>query len=285
MRVATGVRKAGWKPVVLLVPAFFLVFVVPNVLIVLGFERVVAASGGLITFTLVNTWGGILICVGGVALWYGSLRLEDVGFVPRKIPVAAAIVAGCWLVYTLAQVVVASLVGDFSLHPTWTEPGVLGTLGITLGYLLGNAPFEELAFRGFLLVQLYLLLDGDWWRSNELVRTATAVGASGLVFTLLHVPAFLLGGVGLEMLVAIFIYALLLGLVYIRTQNLFLAIGFHALANFSVPLFAVAEAVALPVDLSVVWVIPGVLVVLAWPKLGLDTRSRAGQTVTKQEPV
>lgn len=283
MKVARGVPKAGWKPVVLLIPAFFFVFLVPSTLSMLGFDRIVAASGGLITYTLVNTWAGIAICVGGVALWYGSLCPEDIGFVPRKLPVAAAIVAGCWMVYTLAQVVAGFVVGDFSLHPTWTDPGVLGTIGEALGYFLGNAPFEELAFRGFLLVQLYLLLDSDWWQSRELVRTASAVGGSSLVFTLIHVPAFLLGGIGLETLLAIFVYAILLSLVYLRTRNLFLAIGFHALANFSIPLFAVAETVPLPVDLSILWVIPGVLVVLAWPKLQLGTRSQAGQTATQQE--
>ena len=52
-------------------------------------------------------------------------------------------------------------------------------------------------------------------------------------------------------------------LVYLRTRNLFLAIGFHVLANFSMPLFTIVETVSYPIDL--VWLLAGVVVVLAWP--------------------
>ena len=285
MRVASGISKAGWKPVVLVVPAFFFVFIVPGLIQAIGFDHVVEASDGLVTYTLVNTWVGLIICVGGVALWYGDLEPADIGFNPQQLPLAAAIVIGCWLIYSLAQVIAGLVVGDLALHSTWADPGVLATLGEALGYFLGNAPFEELVFRGFLLVQLYLLLDGNWWQSNELARTATAVGSSSLIFTLLHLPAFLLGGIGVEMLVAIFIYALLLCLVYLRTQNIFLAIGFHALANFSIPIFAVAETIPLPVDLSIVWAIPAAVIVIAWPKLPFNTSTSPGKTSPQQDTV
>lgn len=251
----------------MLVPGFFLIFLVPGILRSIGFASVIDVSGGLITYTLANTWAGLLICVGGVALWYGDLEPADIGFYPRQIPLATTIVVGCWLLYSLTQGIAGVVVGNLALHPTWTNPGVLATLGEALGFILGNAPFEEFAFRGFLLVQLYLLLDGDWWQSNEQARTAAAVGGSSLLFTLLHLPAFVFGGIGVEMLGAIFVYALLLCLVYLRTQNIFLAIGFHALANFSIPVFAVAETIALPVDLSIVWAIPAALVVIFWPNL------------------
>ena len=94
---------------------------------------------------------------------------------------------------------------------------------------------------------------------------------------------FVLGGIGVEMLGAIFVYAVLLCLVYLRTQNIFLAIGFHALANFSIPLFAVAETLALPVDLSIVWAIPAALIVIAWPNLPFSTPAAPGQSAPPQE--
>lgn len=285
MKVANDVSKAGWKPVILLLPGFFLVFLVPGILQTIGFVRVVEASGSLITYTLANTWVGLLVCVGGIALWYGDLEPGDIGFHPRRIPVALAIVLGCWILYTLAQIVAGLAVGNLALHPTWTDPGVLATIGDALGFFLGNAPFEEFVFRGFLLVQLYLLLDSDWWRANELTRTATAVGGSSLLFTLLHLPAFLFGGVGVQMLGAILVYAILLCLVYLRTQNIFLAIGLHALANFSVPIFAVAETITLPVDLSIVWAIPAALIVIAWPNLPFGNPDSTGHTAPPQDAV
>lgn len=282
MNVAEGVEKAGWKPVALFVPAFFLVFLVPSVLGTIGFDRIVALSGGLITYTLANTWVGVLLTIGIVALWYGSLDLDDVGVVPAKLPVAVAVTAGCWLVYTLAQVVAGIALGDLAIHPEWTDPGVTATLGNAIGYFFGNAPFEELAFRGFLLVQLYLLLDDQWWQRNESIRIAAAIGGSSLVFTLFHVPAFLWGGIGLEVLASIFLYAVLLCLVYIRTRNVFLAIGLHGLANFSVPLFAVATTTS--VGFSLVWAIPAAIIVLAWPRLpftsGVHSETNASMSGT-----
>jgi hypothetical protein len=283
MKVANGVSKAGWKPVLLLVPGFFLVFLVPGILDTIGFDRVIQASGGVITYTLANTWAGLLICVGGIALGYGGLEPSDIGFHPRRLPLAAIIVVGCWLLYSLAQLIAGLAVGNLAFHSTWNDPGILATIGEAVGFFLGNAPFEEFAFRGFLLVQFYLLLDGEWWQSNELARTATAVGGSSLIFTLLHLPAFAFGGIGVEMLGAIFVYAVLLCLVYLRTQNIFLAIGFHALANFSIPVFAVAETLALPIDLSIVWAIPAALIVIAWPNLPFSPPVAPDQTAPPQE--
>jgi len=265
MEVARGVKRAGWKPVGVFVPAFLLVFLVPAGLQAIGFDRIVALTDGLVTYTLANTWVGILLTVGIVALWYGSLELEDIGVVPSKIPVAVAVTVGCWLIFTVAQVVVGLAVGDLSLYSAWIDPGVTVTLGETIGYFFGNVIFEELAFRGFLMVQVYLLLDGQWWQANDLARMAAAVGGSSLLFTLFHVPALLLGGIGLDMLAFILLYAVLLCLVYVRTRNIFLAMGFHGLANFPVPLFAVVETT--PVDFSLVWAIPGTIIVLAWPRL------------------
>lgn len=265
MDVARGVKRAGWKPVVLFVPVFLLVFLVPAGLQAIGFDRIVALTDGLVTYTLANTWVGILLTVGFVALWYGSLGLEDLGVVSSKLPVAVAVTLGCWLIFTLAQVVVGLAAGELSLYSAWIDPGLTATIGEAIGYFFGNVIFEELAFRGFLMVQLYLVLDGEWWQANELARILAAIGGSSLLFTLFHVPAFLLGGIGLDFLAFIFLYAVLLCLVYIRTRNIFLAMGVHGLANFPVPLFDVVETT--PVDFSLAWAIPAAIIVLAWPRL------------------
>jgi membrane protease YdiL (CAAX protease family) len=153
MEVADGVNKAGWRPVLVFLPAFFLVFLVPSLYGVLGLDTIVEVSGGLITYTLFNTWFGILLTVGVVAVWYGGLDLEDLGVIPSKLPVAVGITIGCWLLYALAQIVGGLMVVTVALHSTWTDPGVTATIGKAIGFFFGNAPFEELAFRGFLLVR------------------------------------------------------------------------------------------------------------------------------------
>lgn len=276
MKVAQGVQRAGWKPVIVFVPAFLLVFLVPSGLHAIGFDRIVSLTEGLATYTLVNTWVGTLLTIGVVAIWYGSLDLEDVGIVPSKLPVAMGVTLMCWSIYTISQVVTGLVFGDLSLYSEWIDPGVAATIGQIIGYFFGNVVFEELAFRGFLLVQLYLLLDGQWWRVNEVARIAVATVGSSLIFTLFHVPAFLIGGIRMETLAFIFVYAVLLCLVYIRTRNVFIAMGVHGLANFPVPILSVVETT--PYDFSLVWAIPAAIIVVTWPilPLGDEKRTRRG---------
>lgn len=269
MKVASGVTKTTWRTVGLFLLAFVLVVLLQPAG-ALGLMVLVDASGGLINPTLLNGTFGILILIGGVALWHGSLAPRDIGIVPKKLPRAAGLTAGFWLLFTATQAVYGFTVGDLSLHSNVTGQEALTTVGLALGYVLGNAPFEELAFRGFLLVQLYLLLDGEWWRSNSSARIATAIIGSSLPFTLLHIPVIILGnaGVGLWYLGLIFINAVLLCLVYIRTRNIFLAIGLHALANFPLPLLAVHDQQ--PLLFQFTWLVPAAVVVLLWPKLWND---------------
>lgn len=269
MKIATGVTKTTWRTVGLFLLTFVLVVLLQPAG-ALGLMMLVDSSGGLINPTLLNGTFGILILVGGVVLWYGSLAPRDIGIVPKKLPRAVGLTAGFWFLFTAAQAVYGFTVGDLSLHPDVTGQEAITTVGLALGYIVGNAPFEELAFRGFLLVQLYLLLDGEWWQLNPSTRIVTAIIGSSLPFTLLHIPVVVLGdaGVGLWYLGLIFLNAVLLCLVYIRTQNIFLAIGIHALANFPLPILAVHEQHALAFQFT--WLIPAAVVVLLWPKLWND---------------
>lgn len=181
MKIATGVTKTTWRTVGLFLLTFVLVVLLQPAG-ALGLMMLVDSSGGLINPTLLNGTFGILILVGGVVLWYGSLAPRDIGIVPKKLPRAVGLTAGFWFLFTAAQAVYGLTVGDLSLHPDVTGQEAITTVGLALGYIVGNAPFEELAFRGFLLVQLYLLLDGKWWQLNPSTRIVTAIIGSSLVY-------------------------------------------------------------------------------------------------------
>jgi membrane protease YdiL (CAAX protease family) len=255
------VARTNWKTIGLFLLAFVLVFA--NVAGLFGLHVLTTLSGGLLNATLINAWVGILLVVGVVALWYGGLRPADLGFEPRKLPLGVGLTLLAWVVFTGAQAAYGLVVGSLAVHPSWSDPGVVATTGRTLGYWLGNAPFEELAFRGFLLVQLYLLFDR--WSDDRRLRLVGAVAGSGLVFTLLHVPVVVLGGVDPLFLVNIFVYAVALSFVYLRTQNIFFTMGVHALANFPIPAFAVFEAHALAFQL--VWIAVAAGVVVFWHRI------------------
>jgi hypothetical protein len=116
-------------------------------------------------------------------------------------------------------------------------------LGVLLGYALGVAPAEETFFRGLLLPQLRL-------KFSELapaVAVGAALAVSQLLFALYHLPSELLGGssgVGMGALdIAIdvgrlFLIGLLYAALYLRTGNLFLVIGIHAVEDAGITIVA-----------------------------------------------
>lgn len=265
MRVAEETQKTNWKTVGVFFLVFPLVFV--GLANLLGLTALVEFTNGLINTTLLNTLLGTLLLVVGVAFWYGGLRPRDVGLVLERLPIGIGLTVFIWVVFTAIQFLYSLYVGDFSVHPDWTNPGATETFGVLLGQVFGNAPFEELAFRGFLLVQLYLLLDGKWWQDNHTARVATAIVGSSLPFALLHLPLVLWADVGLDLshVGLVFVLGSLLALVYIRTRNIFFTIGLHAMMNFPAPVFAAHTEYEMLFQLG--WVVPALLIVIAWPRL------------------
>jgi len=122
---------------------------------------------------------------------------------------------------------------------------------------LAVATYEEIAFRGFVFPQLYLKAGGSHW-----VRFVIALVASQIIFAIAHIPAHItvrhLTGALLFKAVALQVGAgVMLLLLYLRTRNLWIPIGFHGLANAPTPLFAG----------SMSWEIALLTVLVAWPWL------------------
>lgn len=107
--------------------------------------------------------------------------------------------------------------------------------GEILGQIFGNALLEEILFRGFLLVQIYLCLKKI---NNKTTRMISAMLISQSIFAAIHIPNRIYSGlVGMEF-VYDFIMLLILGvifaLLYILTKNLFFVIGVHSLMNIQI---------------------------------------------------
>jgi membrane protease YdiL (CAAX protease family) len=174
-----------------------------------------------------------------IALWRRfGLTLGAVGLIRSQLP--AALVAAAF-VWGMEQVVLlAAAPGPLAVHPIWQRP--LAAIAGLAAQLLGNAPSEEAAFHGLIMVQLVCLLDRRGW------RWAPGVGfvASQLFFGVTHLPVRLHDGAGLDLALArdLFLTTPLLGAVfafiYLRTGNLWVAIGVHALHNAPLPLFVAA---------------------------------------------
>jgi membrane protease YdiL (CAAX protease family) len=228
--------------------------------------QVARATNGLVQPTLLfSALLFFVVIVGGIRLG-GNLRGRDIGLSASKIPEGFTVTLGVWVVLQLTLLFVALLWSDSSVSLSrgfetgrWTT-----TLGLFAAQLLGNAFVEEAMFRGFLMPQVYLKLGGrrDQLRWRPMLW---ALLASQLGFALVHIPNLhRLGppGVGpVGSFAMIFALGVFFALIYIRTANLFVGIGLHALINTPMPL---VRPVVSP---EVVVFVLALLVLALWPLL------------------
>ena len=155
------IRSARRYTIARLVAAHFALTLVVNLVFFAGntFRPLASATGGLLTGSLLVNLVFIGVLIGLIPIGFGRLRLYDLGVIARNVPVGLAYTLGIW---GAAQAIhlIAGLVtyGSVSLNRDWSNPGFM--LGMALAQILGNALFEEIAYRGFLFPQLYLRLAG-----------------------------------------------------------------------------------------------------------------------------
>jgi membrane protease YdiL (CAAX protease family) len=227
---------------------------------------VVDATGGLVEVTLLVNLAFVVVIVGGIILRFGDLRSRDIGLVRADLPLGIGITAGAWILVQVTGVAALALQGEsLALADSLIRVGILPVLGGFIGQVFGNALYEEVVYRAFLLPQLAKKFTR--LSRSESPRTAflLALLASQVVFTLVHVPGRLAGGVEVGdlpvFLTAPFVLGLLFTLVYARTGNLFVTIGLHALINDPVLLVDAGGVVLVPLLLVVF------AILVAWPSL------------------
>jgi len=264
-----ALREASWATVVAVVIAgaaavtlFHLTLPAISDALLPVFE----ATGGLVEVTLLANLAFVVVIVGGIVLRFGGLRPRDVGLVREAVPLGIGITAGTWLLVQVTGVAALILRGEsLALADSLIRFGVLPVLGGFLGQVLGNALYEEIVYRAFLLPQLAK----KFTRLPRSVSPRTAVLlallASQVIFTLVHVPGRLAGGVEVGdlpvFLAAPFVLGVLFALIYVRTGNLFVTVGLHALINDPVLLVDAGGVVVVPLLLVVL------AVLFAWPSL------------------
>jgi membrane protease YdiL (CAAX protease family) len=212
-----------------------------------------------------------LIVIVGIVFFLGRLKPGDVGLRAEHIPVGILVTACIWLITQLALVVLAYWdAGTVEMHPDWDNPGVKASLGFFVAMLIGMALYEEVAFRGFLFPQLYLKFSGSYGK-----RVLMAAVASSFLFALVHIPTRILNaGLSADALfiqIIILTVAGLIGVIlYVRTQNLFVVIGIHALVNAPLPMVqpTVSPFVFTAVLSGILWVL--------WPALKINPPAKNG---------
>lgn len=219
-----------------------------------------AATHGLVTsVTLAGVISWVLL-VGVVLLGAGRLRPVHLGLSARSLRESLPILVGLWVLTQLAQVALGTAAGDATLAAT--PGGWPAAVGLRLQAIVGSGLLEETLYRGFLLVQLCGLLR---LRTDRDQAHTWALVLSSAYFGLNHLPAGLRSGLPLaEALVFVGHSALvgaLFAVLFLRTGNLFVAAGAHALINDPIPLVVSA------VDPSLVVLVAVAGLMLGWPSL------------------
>lgn len=200
----------------------------------------------------------------GIVLADRALHPEDLGLRRRDLAAGASVLMGLWVTIQFASWIGLILEGSPpAWHPNWTDPGPGFVLGFLLAMVLGTALFEETVFRGFLLPQLALRLPEGWPGQR---RTLVALVLSALIFSVWHVPTLwihqdLTAPAMAFRLVHLTGAGLLLGLLYLRTGNLFVTMAVHALVN------APTLLLATPLSGSLLAGMLGLTLILFWPGL------------------
>lgn len=257
-------REVGWGVLAILLAAIVAAAILVNLL----FFRldapalIVKATLGLVDWTLMGSAIVLLVVVGGVIFGLGRLRPAEVGLIATRLPEAIVVTALLWVV-TQALIAIGAWIslGEFPINPHWVERGVTVVLGALLAQLFGNALAEEIVYRGFLLPQAWLKLPADL---HDGWRLLLAVLVSQAIFALSHIPNRIFNGMSVSAMAPDMLMLLIFGayyaFLYLRTGNLFIAVGIHALANQPASIIQSD----LPAPLLMVLAL---LLAIIWPKL------------------
>lgn len=219
-------------------------------------------TDGLITTV---TLAGLLswtVLVGGGMVLLGRMRLADLGLAADRLRDAWPVLLGLWAVVQISHGALGSAVGELALATSTTPQTVFQATGLRLQAVVGSGLLEEVLYRGFLLMQLFTWLRGRMDRDAALTW---AIVVSSVYFGLNHIPAYLRAGLS-PIEVSIFVgqammVGAMFGILFLRTGNLFVVAGAHALINDPVPLFAT------PIDPALLVLVGVSALMLAWPSL------------------
>jgi membrane protease YdiL (CAAX protease family) len=243
-------------------------------------------TNGLVQATLVFSVTRFVLTVVGVAMLLGRLGARDIGLKWDKMVRGALVVLGVWIAMQLVGMIIGlAATGKVALSPYWTPDRLLPIAGELIAQFLGNEFAEEVIFRGFLLTQVYLLLQPVILGRGR--RLTASVFLSQLLFSLSHIPERIASGYTplgmLFNLTIVWVWGILFAVLYLRTENLFVAVGVHAQANAPVTVLAMpSEGVAGLLPLAL-----GLVLILIWgpgkrwvDRLG--TRSQRSKSLTQE---
>jgi uncharacterized protein len=171
------------------------------------------ATDGLLNVTF---WANIIMLiavVGGVIFTLGHLKPRNVGLRLADVRTGVLFTLVLWASVNLLVVAGVALKGvPLALDPEWSKP--VANAGLFVGQIFGNALYEEIVYRGFLTVQVFLLLQ----KLGGNIAMVIAVVLVQAIFATIHVPMLIVAGHGWAQIVG---YEDDLGYLYVALALLF----------------------------------------------------------------
>lgn len=227
------------------------------------FDPLTGATGGLINGTLQAYLVFFLVM--------GFLWLKQCGFGPGDLALHRSKLLVGFIVlvaaYAFQQITPLFHGQELKLVSSWGTrwSGILG--GFFGGQLLGNSLYEEVFFRAFLISQLTLLIRRrlNWGFYKCLISSLVL---SQLIFALVHIPnrIYSLGSdYNLQYFLQdqgmLFTIGILMSLLFLLSNNLFIPIGIHAMANSSPDIF---QGTDFSLTLALVFIVSVAMGVARW---------------------
>jgi len=206
------------------------------------FKPISDLTFGVVNETLVATLILMAIVVWGAIIRKGTQEWNTIGINNTDVKVGGVITGVIWVAVNLVELFIGLMVnGKIIFNSIWAEKGVTVVIGYLIAQILGVAIQEELLFRGYLFPQLTTKARSKWPENTTLV-VFVAIMAANILFSLMHVPIQLY--YAYDILTILWNLFILLGLgvfftlTYVLTENLWIAIGVHALGNTPTLIFS-----------------------------------------------
>ncbi|MEE2907211.1 MAG: CPBP family glutamic-type intramembrane protease [Planctomycetota bacterium] len=234
-----GVRRTPIWFIVLSLVVFFILSTLTNLVVSPGdlFRPFCRSTGFLIVPTFLNYIPFFIVFA--VLFWgVGRLRARDLGLVWKRLPMGVLWLAGTWIASQLFLFLLNW--GDVEIWTAWETRPTLLVGELVSGQILGNTLMEEVFWRAFMISQLAILfhVSGKYGIRSAIVW---ATILSTVLFAISHLMHDVANDASLSQiyigqlgrLAGGFVFAA----IFLLSNNLFIAIGIHALANLPTPLF------------------------------------------------
>ncbi|MEZ4700164.1 MAG: CPBP family intramembrane glutamic endopeptidase [Rhodothermales bacterium] len=222
-------------------------------------------SSGMVGPLLSLSFIKIAFIVVGVVIWIGRFKPRELGLWVRNIPAGILTTVFLWAAMQASMMLAAFLSQGFvrfsdameGLNPLWS----MATLVV---FALSKAMFDEITYRGLLLPQLHTKLQ-RYVPFSTGINLILAVLISQLIYVIIQIPLIDFGE-GNEYhltsaIVSVFSLSILNALIFLRTKNLYIAVGVHALW-YAIALFAETD---FPPRIALATLV--ILLIAIWPLL------------------